>query len=169
LSTVAPTGGADLDGRFRDAMASFPSGVTIVTTADESGRWWGFTATSFCSVSMNPPLVLVCVARSAECFPVFEAANSWVIHVIHHEHAELATLFATRGAAKFADGIFSGSGEGHPVLADAAVTLHCGLYARHPGGDHSILIGKVDDVVVDATEDPAVYFRRTFHTISPVR
>lgn len=68
--------------RFRDAMASFPSGVTIVTTADRDGRWWGFTATSFCSLSVEPPLVLVCLAKRAECHPVFLTAERFVIHVI---------------------------------------------------------------------------------------
>ena len=86
---------------FREAMASFPSGATIVTTADAAGDWWGFTASSFCSVSMDPPLVLTCLARSAQCFPAFAAADRWNIHVLPHRHADLAVRFATRGADKF--------------------------------------------------------------------
>jgi flavin reductase ActVB len=149
-------------------MASFPSGVTIVTTADASGRWWGFTATSFCSVSMDPPLVLVCLARNAECYPAFAAADSWAIHVIHHEHTELATRFATRGADKFAGASFFGAESGVPVLDGAAVTLHCSLHARHPGGDHDILVGLVERVGMDTVAAPALYFRRAFHPMPPV-
>lgn len=74
-------------------MSSFPAGVTIVTTTDEDGQWWGFTATSFCSVSVDPPPVLVCLANNAECHPVFAKARHWRIHLIHAEHAELAMRF----------------------------------------------------------------------------
>jgi flavin reductase ActVB len=84
-------------------MASFPSGVTIVTTSDETGQWRrGFTATSFCSVSMEPPLILVCLAASAECHPTFTSAARWLVHLVHlvtDEHTELAVRFATRVSA----------------------------------------------------------------------
>jgi len=82
-------------------MSSFPSGATIVTTSDSDGRWWGFTASSFCSVSMDPPLVLTCLANTAQCFPAFAQAERWNIHVLQHKHADLAMRFATRGAPKF--------------------------------------------------------------------
>lgn len=150
---------------FRDAMASFPSGVTIVTTTDPDGRWWGFTATSFCSVSMDPPLVLVCLAATAECHAVFAAARSWVVHVLHPDHADLAIRFATRGADKFADAQFRTDDRGLPVLENACVTLTCSLHARHPAGDHTILLGRVEHTRVNEAERPTVYFRRSFHTL----
>ena len=149
---------------FRDAMASFPSGVTIVTTADPSGRWWGFTATSFCSVSMEPPLVLVCLATTAECAQVFHRATRWLVHVIHPDHAQLALRFATRGADKFADAGFVADDNGLPVLDVASVILECSLHDRHPGGDHTILVGQVQTVRI-GPETPAVYFRRAFHLL----
>ncbi|MDT7553740.1 MAG: flavin reductase ActVB [Pseudonocardiales bacterium] len=151
--------------QFRDAMAAFPSGVTIVTTTDDDGRWWGFTATSFCSVSMDPPLVLVCLARSAECHPVFARAQRWVVHVIHPDHADLAVRFATRGADKFADAAFTADGRGLPVLDRACVVLDCSTHARHDGGDHTILVGRVDRTELgEAT--PAVYYRRDFRDLA---
>jgi flavin reductase ActVB len=149
---------------FRDAMASFPSGVTIVTTTDETGRWRGFTASSFCSVSLDPPLVLVCLATTAECHPVFERAERWIVHIIPPEHADLAARFATRGADKFANADFSPDERGMPVLDRACVTLDCAAHATHPGGDHSILLGRVERTRLG--EDlPAVYFRRRFHEL----
>ncbi|MBP2365173.1 flavin reductase family protein [Pseudonocardia parietis] len=152
---------------FREAMASFPSGVTIVTTTDAEGRWWGFTATSFCSASMDPPLVLVCLAETAECHPVFLTAQRWIVHVIHPEHADLALRFATRGTDKFADAGFVADERGLPVLPRSCVTLHCSAYAKHPGGDHTILLGRVDSTHLG--EDlPAVYFRRNFHLLNTV-
>lgn len=156
---------AELPQLFRDAMASFPSGVTIVTTTDPDGRWWGFTATSFCSLSMDPPLVLVCLATSAECAPVFDRATQWIVHVVHPEHAELAIRFATRGADKFADAGFTPDENGLPVLDRAAVILDCSVHDRHPGGDHRILVSRVRNVRI-GTQTPAVYFRRAFHPLS---
>ncbi|MFC5996378.1 flavin reductase family protein [Pseudonocardia hispaniensis] len=150
---------------FREAMASFPSGVTIVTTTDADGRWWGFTATSFCSVSLDPPLVLVCLARTAECHPVFAASDRWIVHVIHPDHADLAVRFATRGADKFTDAGFRPDPRGLPVLPRACVTLDCTTHATYPGGDHTILLGRVQHTRLGETE-PAIYFRRSFRTVS---
>ena len=82
---------------FKEAMSTFPSGVTIVTTVDSSGVWRGFTATSFCSVSMDPPLVLVCLDTGAECHDAFRASERWNVHVISREDADLAL---TRAIAK---------------------------------------------------------------------
>lgn len=150
---------------FREAMASFPSGVTIVTTTDKEGRWWGFTATSFCSVSVDPPLVLVCLANNAECFPTFQEAEYWRIHVIHPDHADLAMRFATRGADKFADAGFIADERGLPHLTEASVTLRCSQHARYPGGDHIVLVGLVEDTQVDSSTVPTVYFRRGFREL----
>lgn len=164
MSRPAPPADQALTTLFREAMASFPSGVTIVTTADADGRWWGFTATSFCSVSLDPPLVLVCLACDAECAPVFHTARQWVVHVIHPEHAELALRFATRGADKFADAGFVPNENGLPVLPGASVSLDCALHARYPGGDHTILVGEVEAVRLGA-DPPALYFRRGFRSL----
>jgi flavin reductase ActVB len=149
--------------RFKAAMSEFPSGATIVTTADETGRWWGFTATSFCSVSLAPPLVLTCLAKTAHCYPVFETAQRWVIHFIHSGHTDLAYRFATKDADKFGGGGFQAS-DGLPVLPDASVILHCSAHAKTDGGDHTILLGHVDQTLV-GDQTPSVYFRRNFHAL----
>jgi flavin reductase ActVB len=162
MTVTAP----EVAGLFRDAMAMFPSGITIVTTTDEDGRWWGFTASAFCAVSADPPLVLVCLASSAECHPVFERAQKWVVHIIHSEHVDLALRFATRGADKFADAAFTADADGLPILADPCVMLRCSLFARYDGGDHTILVGHVDQARVDTGQPPAVYFRRGFRPMS---
>lgn len=153
----------DLD-MFREAMASFPSGATIVTTSDASGNWWGFTASSFCSVSLDPPLVLTCLANSAQCFPAFAAADRWNIHILQHRHADLAMRFASRGADKFAGSDFEPDPHGLPVLRDASVTLRCAAYSRTDGGDHLVLMGRVEEVDL-GDEAPFVYFRRKFHAL----
>jgi flavin reductase ActVB len=147
---------------FRVVMASFPSGVTIVTTAGADGRWWGFTATSFCSVSVDPPLVLVCLAQTAECHLVFAEAQRWLVHVIPPEHAPLGIGFATRGADKFGAADFEPDENRLPRLAGACITLDCEEQAKLPGGDHTILLGRVRRVHI-GDGDPVVFFSRNLH------
>jgi flavin reductase ActVB len=149
---------------FRDAMASFPSGATIVTTSDASGEWWGFTASSFCSVSMDPPLVLTCLANNAQCFPAFAQAERWNIHVLQHRHADLAMRFATRGVNKFEGGEFVSDSCGLPILPDVSISLRCAAYSKVEGGDHLVLLGRVEEVAI-GSEAPFVYFRRKFHSL----
>jgi flavin reductase ActVB len=150
--------------RFRDAMASFPTGATIVTTSDAAGGWWGFTASSFCSVSLDPPLVLTCLARSAQCFPAFAGADRWNVHVLQHRHAELAVRFATRGADKFHEAGFIPDAHGLPLLADVSAWMRCAASSKVDGGDHLVLIGQVEEVAI-GDEMPFVYFRRRFHSL----
>src|SRR3546814_4469031 len=92
---------------FKDAMAALPSGVTIVTTCDDAWRPWGFTASAITSLSMDPPLVLICLAKSARCHPAFMALDRWNIHILGEEHTELAYRFASRDADKFGTGEFN--------------------------------------------------------------
>ncbi|VTR10801.1 NADH:FMN oxidoreductase [Clostridioides difficile] len=154
-----------LDGSaFRSAMARFPSGVTIVTTVDNSGVERGFTATSFCSVSMDPPLVLVCLAERAECHSAFEQVQRWMVHIIAPEHEPIARLFATRGAEKFGGTQFVRSRSQLPQLAGAPVALECRSHARYPAGDHTILVGEVVAVSASGTE-PALYYEREFMSV----
>ena len=150
--------------RFRDAMASFPSGVTVVTTVDRRGAWRGFTASSFCSVSVDPPLVIVCLATSAECHPAFVGADHWAIHVVGNTNADIAMRFATRGADKFGAGDFRPGEHGLPLLDDVSVRLSCSAHGSYPAGDHTVLVGRVEDVHL-GEELPAVYFRRRFHDL----
>ncbi|MEU3573858.1 flavin reductase family protein [Kitasatospora sp. NPDC036755] len=151
--------------RFKAAMGRYPSGVAIVTTADASGDRWGFTATSFCSVSMAPPLVLFCLAKSAQCHPAFLTARSWVVHVAAAEQAELALRFATRDADKFGGRRITPSTDGHPVLDGSCAVLECTTRDRYDGGDHTIVVGEVTDAQV-LGDRPVVYFQRDFRTLS---
>ena len=146
-------------------MARFPSGVTIVTTRDDTGRRWGFTATSFCSVSMDPELILVCLSTGAECHSAFRATTDWLVHIIPPELAELARRFATRGADKFSGPEVFDDDNGLPRLRQAAVVLRCTTHAQYPGGDHVVLLGRVHGVAL-GTQRPAVYVEREFHPLS---
>ncbi|MYV98330.1 flavin reductase family protein [Streptomyces sp. SID3343] len=146
---------------FRAALARFPSGVTIVTTRSEAGTPHGFTASSFAALSLDPPLVLVCLDRRADCFPVFLAAERFVVNIVTPAHADLAMRFATKGEDKFADGPFELDEAGCPLLPDAAAVVRCEFEQAVPGGDHVILIGRVHDAWT-GSGNPVTWYRGGF-------
>ena len=148
---------------FRKSVAEFPSGVTIVTTVDaRTGRWTGYTASAFSSLSLEPPMVLVCLDRRAECFGVFGRSDRFAVNVLAREHGELALRFARKSREKFAGTPFELSSWGNPVLPDAAAVLDCQLKVSLDGGDHVILIGCA--LRCEASEkSPLVYHRGGLH------
>src|SRR6267154_5224513 len=101
--------------QFRNALGAFATGVTIVTTRDHGGRDVGLTANSFNSVSLNPPMVLWSLAKSARSRSAFEAAQHWAVHILAADQEELANRFATRGTDKFA-GLTTDDGRGQVPL-----------------------------------------------------
>jgi flavin reductase ActVB len=157
MTTTAPE-------QFRDAMSAFPSGVTIMTTVDARGEQRGFAASSFCSLSVDPPLVLVCLGKNAQCHDAFLESDDWAIQVASAEHVDLISRFATKGSDKFGGGEFVTDSRGVPILADAGVVLGCTAYARHDGGDHTILVASVESVAL-CDSSPVLYFQRKFRSL----
>ena len=153
---------------FREALSRFPSGVTVVVTEDDTGTPRGFTASAFTAVSQEPPLVLVCLTKSADSYPAFTTADRFAIHFAADENTPVATRFATKGADKFAGDDFDEHPDGLPALRGAVARLSCSMHARHDGGDHEILVGRVEGVHLGAAETPAVYHARRFHTLVPL-
>lgn len=129
--------------QFRDALGHFATGVTIVTALDENDRPVGVTANSYNSVSLDPPLVLWSIARSARSFPAFTAAQAFAIHVLAHDQRETATRFAKSGEDKFSGLEWTRGYAGLPVLPGCAARFECELANSFDGGDHVILVGKV--------------------------
>lgn len=152
---------------FRETMSSFPSGVTIVTTVAADGSPRGFAASSFCSLSMDPPLVLVCLAKTAQCYDAFNESDDWAIHVAGSHQVDLIGRFATKNTDKFAGGEFVADHRGVPILPDAAAVLLCTAHDRQDGGDHTILVARVESVVM-RDHLPALYFQRHFHELDRV-
>lgn len=150
---------------FRQAMARLASGVTLVTANDETGASHGLTASSFCSVSAEPPLVLVCVDRSANSFPVFATCTRFAVSILQPHHVDLAKRFATKGIDKFADITLDTTAAGIPVADGALCVLECSTAQRYDAGDHVILLGAVDSARVNEGR-PMVYFDRGFHELT---
>lgn len=151
---------------FREALSHFASGVTVVTTVDGEGARWGFTASAFSSLSLDPPLVLVCLEKKAESHPAFSQAETFAISILAAGQDDTAWRFAKRGTDKFAGiELTAGSETAMPLIPDALVHLECRTYERLPGGDHTILVGEVLNA---RTSDapPMVHFNRTFGRFS---
>ena len=126
---------------FRDALGRFATGITIDTIATRDGPM-GFTANSFASVSLDPPLVLWSPARSAARFPFYAAAQHYAIHVLGAEQSDLSGRFV-RGGAGF-DGLAHEAGAHDvPILPQALARFDCLQVATHDGGDHLIIVGRV--------------------------
>lgn len=127
--------------RLRDALGCFATGITLITTQTENGPV-GFTANSFASVSLDPPLVLWSAARSATRFPVFAAAQTYSIHILAQDQADLVTRFARSGAGF--DGLAAAhSSDGNPIIPLALARFDCRQHNVHDGGDHLIIVGRV--------------------------
>lgn len=141
------------------ALGHFASGVTVVTTSGPLGPA-GITASSFTSLSLDPPLILVCVARSAVSFPAFERCETFGVSILADEQRELAVRYATRGAAKFLSGeTENGAHCRAPLIVGALAQLECTVHDLLPGGDHAILVGRVI-AARHSTGRPLVNFNR---------
>ncbi|WP_085315445.1 flavin reductase family protein [Derxia lacustris] len=128
---------------YKKALASFPSGVTVVTTRTADGQPRGFTASSFTSVSLEPRLVLVCIARGAASFDAFAGAPRFAISVLADGQTEVSNLFASRQADRFGSCDWQDGRTGLPLIAGASAFFECLTHSTVEAGDHLILIGQV--------------------------
>jgi flavin reductase (DIM6/NTAB) family NADH-FMN oxidoreductase RutF len=144
---------------FRDAMGRFVTGVCVATTLDPQDRPVGVTVNSFTSVSLDPPLILFCLEKSARTRPAFESAGRFAVNVLGAGHRELSTRFAKTPTDW--DGVAAATAAtGVPVLTEALTVLDCRTEAIHEGGDHLILVGRVVRLISDpGGAEPLVYHR----------
>ncbi|MGW2699075.1 flavin reductase family protein [Streptomyces sp. NPDC001340] len=172
MSAPARRPAAPLDeDTFREAMSHLATAVSIVTTTDDHGRRWGFTAGSAVSVSLGPPLLLVGVDNSSSCLNALTGSREFAVNVLGERHRHLATLFARHGAARFdgadahAFGPWPGSQDGPPLLAGTNAAYRCTTVNSVPAGDHHLVIGQLTGLVThERAEPPLVWYRRAFVT-----
>lgn len=150
---------------FRNACGQFLTGVTVVTSRGNDGQPIGLTANSFTSVSLEPPLVLVCIDKRLGSYQTLLDAPGYAVHILSAEQQEISARFATKGADKFAgletaDGLY-----GVPILPDAITVFECKTVNRVDAGDHTILIGQVERLRTgDTSKKPLGYFRGKYTT-----
>lgn len=143
---------------FRAALGRFATGVTIVTALGADGSDHGMTVSAFSSVSLLPPLVLVCIGHEASMYGVLTEAQHFAVNVLSAGQEALARRFADTGAQRFA-GIGYARGErGMVVLHDVLAHVECRRVATHDAGDHTIVVGEVETAVVRDAR-PLLYYR----------
>lgn len=151
--------------QFRATLGRFASGITIVTVRGADGRDHGMTVSAFTSLSLEPPLVLTCIARNASVFEHVVAASHVGINILAADQEALSRRFASRDGDRF-DGV--GYAHGHtgvPLLDGALASLECEVRARHDGGDHVIVVGQVEHATV-RDGHPIVYYRGGYASLA---
>jgi flavin reductase (DIM6/NTAB) family NADH-FMN oxidoreductase RutF len=158
-------GGIEAD-VFRRVMGHFPTGVTVVAASDASGEPYGLTVNSFTSVSLDPPLVLVCIDQAANSHDRLLAADGFTVSVLAADQAGIAARFATTPSQqRFRDLTWEWSPRGDPVVKGSAAWLACTLRSWQRAGDHTILVAHVD-ALGDRDTDGLVFHRGRYGTVS---
>lgn len=147
--------------QLRRAAGQFATGVTIVTCQDAQAGLQGMTANSFTSVSLNPPLVLWSVGKTARSSTYFKNCAHFAIHVLTDQQASLSNQFAKAGTDKFAHAEYALNAHGVPILKSCLTVFECTQYACHDAGDHWIIVGQVQHIAEHAERlTPPLVFQR---------
>jgi len=150
--------------QFRRVLGSFAAGVTVVTTLGDDGQPYGLTATAFTSVSLEPPLVLVCVDKRSESHVHFHASQVFAVNFLGVHQEELSRRFAVSGGDKFSDLPTHRSATGAPLLRDTAGYVDCRAVNVVDAGDHTVFIGQVESAEASEVQ-PLLYFRGAYAEI----
>lgn len=156
-----------IDGReLRNAMGLFATGVTVITTRDADGKPFGLTANAFSSLSLDPPLLLICVDKTVDCYACFDESKVFAVNVLGRAQEDLSTRFATKGIEKF-EGVAFHTGESGVALLDGAlVHFECTVEHAYEGGDHTIYVGRIQTLTT-ATGDPLLFFQGKYRSLAP--
>ena len=146
------------DKQFRNVLGHFATGVTIITAMD-GDEPVGMAANSFTSLSLEPPLILFCVAHTSSTWPRIEAAGMFAVNILGEDHEGLSNLFAKKGADRFSQTPWRIGVSGAPVLEEAIAYLDCRFEAEYPGGDHKIIVGRVLDLDMREGARPLLFFK----------
>jgi flavin reductase (DIM6/NTAB) family NADH-FMN oxidoreductase RutF len=151
---------------FRHTLSHFASGVTVITVCDRDGRPTGLTASAFTSVSLEPPLILVCVDHKSQSYPALVSGKQFAVNVLCHDQEGVSRRFATTKIENKFEGVpFTLSPLGLPLLDNALAHLECATVSVHVEGDHSIFVGRVERARV-GDGHPLVYFRGRYDRLT---
>lgn len=151
--------------RFRRIMRHYPTGVTIVTAAHRDGTPFGLTANSVTSVSLDPPLLLVCVSEKSSSLGAILSSGAFAVNVLGAGAAAIAARFAEADTHRRFDGVrYTAEGDGSPIIKDVVAWMSCSLYRTFEAGDHLILVGHVNEADADGG-DPLLFFRGRYRSL----
>lgn len=151
---------------FRTVLGHFATGVTILTAMDGDTPV-GIAANSFTSVSLDPPLVLFCAAKSSSTWPKIEAYGKFAVNILGEHQEDVCRVFATSGADRFSRIGWTPSTNGSPLLHDALAFVDCSIEATHDGGDHVIVVGRAHELGVLADGGPLLFYRGGYAKLAP--
>ena len=150
---------------LRDALGCFATGVTVVTCVSADGTPSGLTVNSFTSLSLEPPLLLVCLHRMAASSTALVEASHFAINVLQTGQQPASIRFSTRDEDRFGATPWSRGEAGAPILAESLGVFECERFAVYDGGDHHILVGQVVKASFDASLDPLLFFRGRYRRL----
>jgi len=151
---------------FRNALGTFATGVTIVTTTASDGEPIGLTANSFSSVSLDPPLLLFCLDRESFSFGHFEQTKHFAVNVLGDSQEDVSSHFARPSEDKWRHVSYDMCSVGCPSFAEALAIFECKTHAVHDGGDHIIIVGEVVGFNHRTDGDPLLYYRGRYARIA---
>jgi 3-hydroxy-9,10-secoandrosta-1,3,5(10)-triene-9,17-dione monooxygenase reductase component len=145
-------------GHFRDVLAQLPTGVAVIASHGDEGPL-GLVANSVTSVSLDPPLILFCPAKTSTTWPKIRSGGAFCLNVLADHHEDLSRKFARKGGDRFA-GVAYSSRDAGPALTEAVAWIECGVHAEHDAGDHTIVVASVMAMERAVTDlEPLVFFR----------
>lgn len=150
--------------RFREALKKFASGVTVITTA-HAGEMHGLTASSFASVSLEPPLILVVLNTSSRTYALLKESHSFAVSILGEDLETVARAFAEKGAKPFDSLGYRPTEGGIPILDDAIGWLECDVESTFQGGTHEIVVGRVRACGSNDGR-PLIYFERDYRSLN---
>ena len=151
---------------LRDALSLFPTGVAVVTARGGEGTLHGVTISSFNAVSLDPPLVLFSLARKLYSLEEFLSADAFAINFLQEDQQELSTRFSKALSNKWENVAHKAGVTGALVLLPAVAVLECTPYAQYDGGDHVIVVGRVNHIECQECSSPLVFFRGRYHKLT---
>lgn len=149
---------------LRRVLGHFATGVTVITTLRKSGELHGLTANAFTSVSLIPPLVLVCVDKKAESYPCFEESGVYTVNILASDQEDLSRRFAVSGGQKFEGVSYRIGANGAPILSGTIGYIECKVASACDGGDHTLYLGEVQQAETREAK-PLLFFRGGYREI----
>lgn len=146
---------------FRKTVGNFATGVTVITIRDARGNPKGLTANAFASLSLDPPLVVVCIGRGSETYPALQRVGAvFAVNILAEHQQELSQKFASKGGSEKFEGVECHEEKtGAPILEDILAFLECKVVERFDGGDHGMIVGEVENVGVNEGREPLLFYR----------
>jgi len=153
---------------FRDTLSYFASGVCVVTAVADGGAPAGVTISAFASLSLDPPLVLFCLGNKTTNLQAFTKGDGFAVNILAEDQGEVSEIFASQNNDKFASIPSVGSESGCPLLPGCLASLECSLVATHDGGDHVIVVGKVEHVQKAEGSKPLLRYRGNYSRVGNI-